>query len=33
MNLPRMNLLLKELEEQSGGVLIDCAGASIWLYR
>lgn len=33
MNLPRLNLLLRELEEMSGGVLIDAQGASIWLYR
>jgi RNA-binding protein YhbY len=33
MNLPRFNLLLQELEEKTGGVLIDAAGASIWLYR
>eukprot|EP00775_Hariotina_reticulata_P004402 gene4402-4655_t len=32
-NLPRMNLLLRELEERSGGVLIDTSGRSIWLYR
>lgn len=33
MNLPRINLLLRELEEMSGGVLLDCQGSSIWLYR
>jgi hypothetical protein len=33
INLPRFNLLLRELEEMSGGVLIDAAGGSIWLYR
>lgn len=33
MNLPRVNLLLRELEEMSGGVLLDCQGSSIWLYR
>lgn len=34
MNLPRINLLLKELEERTGtGVVIDAAGSSIWLYR
>jgi hypothetical protein len=33
MNLPRLNLLLRELEEASGGVLLECSGASIWLYR
>jgi hypothetical protein len=33
VNLPRLNLLLRELEEKSGGVLVDAAGSSIWLYR
>jgi len=33
MNLPRINLLLRELEELSGGVLLDATGSSIWLYR
>ncbi|KAF8060073.1 hypothetical protein HT031_005012 [Scenedesmus sp. PABB004] len=32
-NLPRINLLLRELEERSGGVLIAAAGSSAWLYR
>lgn len=31
--LPRLNLVLRELEEKSGGVLIDVRGTSIWLYR
>jgi hypothetical protein len=33
MNLPRINLLLRELEEGSGGILLDAQGSSIWLYR
>jgi RNA-binding protein YhbY len=33
INLPRFNLLLRELEERSGGVLVEAAGSSIWLYR
>jgi hypothetical protein len=33
MNLPRMNVLLRELEERSRGVLLDQNGSSIWLYR
>lgn len=33
MNLPRMNLLLRELEEGTGGVLLDATGSSIWLFR
>jgi hypothetical protein len=28
-----MNLLLRELEEMSGGVLLLAEGSSIWLYR
>jgi hypothetical protein len=33
MNLPRINLLLRELEEMTGGVLLLAEGSSIWLYR
>lgn len=31
--LPRFNLMLRELEEVSGGTLVRVEGNSIWLYR
>jgi len=31
--LPRLNLVLRELEEVTGGVLVDVRGTSIWIYR
>ncbi len=32
-NLPRLNEVLQELEERSGGVLINATGSAIWMYR
>jgi RNA-binding protein YhbY len=32
-NLPRYNLVLRELEALTGGVVLDASGMSIWLYR
>jgi RNA-binding protein YhbY len=31
--LPQLNLVLQQLEELTGGILVDVRGTSIWLYR